>query len=338
MSQFPRTEVGGISLSRMLIGTNWLMGWSHCTRTKDQFIREYACNSKHIASVLEVFFRAGVDTIMGNIEHDPLYDGIREAEDRTGVQAIFISTPGFAPNAQTPERGFDPAVVEPMLKLTAERGTKICMPHMMTTDAMVDRCTHKIRHMDSLCARIRAYGMIPGLSTHMPETIVYADRERPRCGNVHLHLQFRRFPHAARSRLGAADYPQCPETGDDDKTDGRRADPPTTGADLLLERDPPAGYGDRRHYDSGRGAGVDRPVAANSAGAGAEGRIADDALESDGDAAVTAHVQILNLLLNLLLNLIYFPLTVQFMRRLSKRLSKRLSICACAINTGVQGK
>ena len=28
MSQnFPRTEVGGVSLPRIIIGTNWLLGW-----------------------------------------------------------------------------------------------------------------------------------------------------------------------------------------------------------------------------------------------------------------------------------------------------------------------
>lgn len=26
---FPRTTVGGKSVSRMIIGTNWLAGWSH---------------------------------------------------------------------------------------------------------------------------------------------------------------------------------------------------------------------------------------------------------------------------------------------------------------------
>ena len=29
MKQFPRTEVAGVSLPRLLIGTNWLLGWSH---------------------------------------------------------------------------------------------------------------------------------------------------------------------------------------------------------------------------------------------------------------------------------------------------------------------
>ena len=34
MQEFPRTTVGGVSLSRMLIGTNWLLGsvsYTHLT-------------------------------------------------------------------------------------------------------------------------------------------------------------------------------------------------------------------------------------------------------------------------------------------------------------------
>ena len=40
---------------------------------------------------------------------------------------------------------------------------------------MVDRVTRSVRKVDTLCAKIRQHGMIPGLSTHMPEALVYAD-------------------------------------------------------------------------------------------------------------------------------------------------------------------
>jgi hypothetical protein len=40
---------------------------------------------------------------------------------------------------------------------------------------MVDKCTREIRQMDVICRLIRERGMIPGLSTHIPETVVYAD-------------------------------------------------------------------------------------------------------------------------------------------------------------------
>jgi hypothetical protein len=40
---------------------------------------------------------------------------------------------------------------------------------------MVDKCTRQVRQMDTICRLIRERGMVPGLSTHIPETIVYAD-------------------------------------------------------------------------------------------------------------------------------------------------------------------
>ena len=36
--KFPRTMVGGVSLSRMIIGTNWMLGWSHRTPAADHQI------------------------------------------------------------------------------------------------------------------------------------------------------------------------------------------------------------------------------------------------------------------------------------------------------------
>ncbi|MCM8815300.1 MAG: hypothetical protein NC937_00620 [Candidatus Omnitrophica bacterium] len=40
---------------------------------------------------------------------------------------------------------------------------------------MVDRTSRTIRQIDSLTKLIRNYGMVPDLSIHMPETIIYAD-------------------------------------------------------------------------------------------------------------------------------------------------------------------
>ncbi len=107
MTEFPRTMVGGVSLSRMIVGTNWFLGFSHATVAKDSFIKEHNCTPKRIADMLEVFFRAGIDAVMGPIEHDPLYDGIREAESRTGVKALLISTPPLPTNHKTPAEGLD---------------------------------------------------------------------------------------------------------------------------------------------------------------------------------------------------------------------------------------
>ena len=50
MDKFPRTTVGGVSLSRMIIGTNWFLGWSHCTAAKDEYIREHVRDRKKIVT------------------------------------------------------------------------------------------------------------------------------------------------------------------------------------------------------------------------------------------------------------------------------------------------
>ena len=175
MDAFPRTTVGGVSLSRMIIGTNWFLGFSHTTRAKDLYIAEHVAERKKLADIIEVFFKAGIDTIMGMIGLPPLADAIKDAEDRTGVKAIIVSTPAFPVTPTTPVEGFDRDAVQSILDNEVALGARFCMPHQSTTDCLVDRCTHEIRKINALCRLIRERGMIPGLSTHMPETILFAD-------------------------------------------------------------------------------------------------------------------------------------------------------------------
>ena len=175
MNTFPRTNVGGLSVSRLIIGTNWFLGWSHTSAAKDTYIKEHIRNRKAIADILEVFFKAGINTIMGSIDAEPMGDAIHDVEQRTGVKAICISTPSFPINRDTPTKGFEASEVSRILDEQAKLGAAICMPHQCTTDAVLDRCTRTLRKMDQISAEIRKRGMIPGLSTHMPESITYAD-------------------------------------------------------------------------------------------------------------------------------------------------------------------
>jgi len=173
--KFPRTIVGGVSLSRMIIGTNWFLGFSHCTEAKSAYIRENVMERRKIADTIEVFLRRGVDTIMGLISMPPLADAVKEAEDRTGAGVIVVSTPHVPVSPETPAKGFDKDAAAKILDRELELGARFCMPHQCTTDALADRCTRKIRRIEPLLGWIRERGMIPGLSTHMPEVIVYTD-------------------------------------------------------------------------------------------------------------------------------------------------------------------
>jgi hypothetical protein len=170
MTEFPRTTVGGVSLPRLIAGTNWFLGYSHSSLAKDKFIREYQ-GRERIAAVLAVFLEHGIDAVMAPLS-PLLEEAIQEAENRIGRRMIRILTPSFNITPGGPEKD-DP---ERVLDQTKALGATFCLPHQCVTDALIDRMRHMIRDLDRYTRLIRERGMIPGLSTHMPEAVVYADQ------------------------------------------------------------------------------------------------------------------------------------------------------------------
>jgi len=162
--------VGGVSLPRMLIGTNWFLGWSHTSLAKDNFIKEFQTKDK-ITNIICVFMEYGIDAIMGPVSQ-LMEDAVKAAEDRTGKRIIRILTPGFNLNpGGKPEES-----PEYVLDQAKKFGATFCFPHQSVTDALVDRWHNEIREMSRYSKMIRERGMIPGLSTHMPESVVLSDR------------------------------------------------------------------------------------------------------------------------------------------------------------------
>ena len=171
MTELPRTQIEDLSVPRLIPGTNWFVGYSHTSAAQDKLIKEFQTREK-LADLLEVFFRAGADAIYGG---DPdltfLEDAIRDAEDRTGRKCIKIRIPSFDLSGTTEARDDNLRTLDTY----TEMGCDIMMPHQCTTDALVDKKTRTIREMDFFISAIRERGIIPGLSTHMPETPIYAD-------------------------------------------------------------------------------------------------------------------------------------------------------------------
>jgi len=170
VEEFPRTSIEGVSVARLLIGINWFLGFSHTSQAKDRFINEYM-TAERIAPIIEVFLSAGVDGMVGTRPDEKLMKAIAMAEDRTGRRCITLALPTLSV-ADGPEAAGENARI---LDAQAATGATFCLPHQQTTDALLDRTTRTIRRMDRVCTMIRDRGMIPGLSTHMPETVPYAD-------------------------------------------------------------------------------------------------------------------------------------------------------------------
>ena len=172
MNEFPRTDVGGVSLPRLLIGTNWFLGYSHTSRAQDKFIREFQ-TAERIADILTVFGEAGVDAVMGPHMKGALGEGLDLAEQRCGRAFTSIITPHFnilpdGPPEMEAARVFADCRAQ---------GATFCLPHQGITDALTDRRAKKIRDLDIYTKLIRDHDMIPGLSSHMPESIIYADAQ-----------------------------------------------------------------------------------------------------------------------------------------------------------------
>ena len=181
MNKFPRTVAGGVSLPRLIIGSNWFLGASHTSLAKDKLIKTIM-DRKHIEEILVTFLQAGVDAILGPPPPDKVKEAIAGAEQRTGRKLILIITPGFnlKPGGAAelePERAIE--------QCKKDNGT-FCLPHQMVTDALIDRREMVIRDIDMYTKMIRKYGMIPGLSTHSPEGITYADEQN---NDIETYLQ-----------------------------------------------------------------------------------------------------------------------------------------------------
>ena len=170
---FPRTTVGGVSLSRLIIGTNWMLGFSHTGPAADRLILGRHAQPGPIADQLEVFLRAGVDTVLGVFVGRPhMQAAIQMAEDRVGRKLIRIDTPILNMDDSAAGRREAERVIAESQRL----GATFCFPHHSSAEQLVNKNRQTMDRLPDYLRMIRDHGMIPGLSAHMPELVLYADR------------------------------------------------------------------------------------------------------------------------------------------------------------------
>ena len=170
---FPRTMVGGISLSRMLIGTNWILGWSHTSPSADAQIKETHRTPATIEPMLEVALKNGVDSIMGLFNTNPaLNQAIANVEQRTGKKIHIIDTPipNMDDTAEARREAYE------IFKRTKSYGAEICLIHHSAAEQLVNKNKQTMDRLPGYLYMIRELGMVPGLSAHMPELVQYADQ------------------------------------------------------------------------------------------------------------------------------------------------------------------
>ena len=171
-SPFPRTTVAGVSVSRMVIGTNWILGYSHTTAAADEMIRTRNCAPEAISDILEAFLESGVDTIMVEMHgRRAVLDALKRAEDRSGKRIIRVDTPVInVDDSPVARQEAEAAIAE-----SARNGAAFCLPHHSSVEQLVLKNARAIPRLPDYLSMIREHGMIPGLSAHMPELVVFSD-------------------------------------------------------------------------------------------------------------------------------------------------------------------
>ena len=165
---FPRTTVGGMSLPRLIVGSNWMLGYSHTSSAKDRLIKEMFDTPKKVADVVEVFARAGCNAFM-SMHDEFVEEAMQEVEQRTGVEMIRISTPSYG-------KWGDPDSWKPAVDKVKSLNAHFCFPHQCVTDMRLDVLNRRLHpQLVEHLAYVREAGMIPGLSSHTYNSITCSD-------------------------------------------------------------------------------------------------------------------------------------------------------------------
>ena len=178
MATFPTTRIGGLEVSRMIIGTNNIMGGSHRTRARNLHIRSFNNEAKAVAEMIETYLAYGVDTIIGGLSDSTFaLEGIQLAQEHAGKKVKFIELARFDTSDTNEAR----EKAKKYFKRCAEVGVDVCMPLHECTDRLMNKGERKINRIEDYLYMIRENGMIPGISGHMSEAVTFADENGYDC-------------------------------------------------------------------------------------------------------------------------------------------------------------
>lgn len=186
---FPKTTVGGLEVSRMVIGSNWILGYSHKTHAASKHINEYNCSAEVIARQLEVYLKYGVNTILGPMTRqlesngsdglvkvdrengNIICDAIALAEEHTGQKMIKMTTTSF--NTENSAEGR--RLAKESIKNTAALGAQICYLAFSDIDKLFNHEKRTLERFDDYTYMVREAGMIPMAGNHDYRLIPYID-------------------------------------------------------------------------------------------------------------------------------------------------------------------
>jgi hypothetical protein len=157
---FPTTSIGGHTVSRLACGSNCFNGFSHFSPSRDAWLRRYM-TAERIVEVLAKCSELGVNCLVSSAREN-MHEALVEHERATGRHLVWISTSNGSPS-------FDDQMSD--IEHCGEWGAEICLIHCGYTDTHLRVADRSVEGLDRLLARVRELGMVPGVSTHRPDTL-----------------------------------------------------------------------------------------------------------------------------------------------------------------------
>lgn len=168
---FPTTNIGGIDVSRLIIGSNTFHGFSHFSKARDTWLRQYF-TPERIYEVMAYCAEQGLNATVA-MQRKDYADILAEVERNTGRKIHYVATPAGA-TLEELKQG---------IREAADLGCEFCFPHTSWTDARIVAAENRIHEGPEALAYVRECGMIPGWSTHRPETVTISDRNGYDCAS-----------------------------------------------------------------------------------------------------------------------------------------------------------
>ncbi|MGB9681516.1 MAG: hypothetical protein ACP5RW_04330 [bacterium] len=158
--KIPQVEISGVKVSRFICGTNPFNGYSHFSKARDIFMQRYFTVDK-VLEVLEKCQELGINSLIGPINEKTCL--VQEELIRRGrPPMVWVSTTlGW----------LDKELLKKETKIAAEVGNKLHAIHCSFVDSHLVSSKNEIEDIEDLLKYIRDLGMIPGISTHRPETL-----------------------------------------------------------------------------------------------------------------------------------------------------------------------
>lgn len=159
-SKIPEVEISGVKVSRLICGTNTFNGYSHFSKAKDVWLKRYF-TIERIVEVLEKCQELGITSLLGPI-NEKTCQVQEELKKRGKEPMIWISTTlGW----------LDKEKLQEETEIASKMGNKLHAIHCSFVDSHLVSSKNRIEDIEDLLSYIRKLGMIPGISTHRPETL-----------------------------------------------------------------------------------------------------------------------------------------------------------------------